>query len=205
MSGVVPYGRCKGVSFCDTCGYDRNVRKSLNFAHSGLLCCDPWSDSLGWLLTAPATLYQADDSRGSLTWVQGKCNVMHALQTSVLTPLSPSPTFSVVSSSPSKCHISLNTFCWRPPLPSVRPSFYWCFCLNGFRLATTIKKSLNLNTIDAESISRNKLCTTSISGNKQEGLSHDWTHQKCCCCCCNTLTTTSGAFGQNCRSSSSVR
>lgn len=89
---------------CDTCGCDRNVRKSLSFAHSGLLCCDPWSDSLGWLLTAPATLYQADDSRGSLTWVQGKCNVMHALQGCCRG--SASPTFSIVSSFLSKCHIS---------------------------------------------------------------------------------------------------
>lgn len=157
MSNVVPYGRCKRVSCCDTCGYDRNVRKSLSFAHLGLLCCDPWSDSLGWLLTAPATLYQADDSRGSLTWVQGKCNVMHALQGFCLdSPPLPflnflcSFFFSLKMPHQSAC---LNAFCWRPPLPSVRPSLYLCFCLNGFHLAATIKKkkrrkkSFNLTTI----------------------------------------------------------
>lgn len=68
------------VSCFDTWGNGGNVAKSLSFAHSGLLCCDPWSDSPGWLLIAPATLYQTDGSRGSLTWVQGKCNGMHAPQ-----------------------------------------------------------------------------------------------------------------------------
>lgn len=59
-------------------GNGGSIAKSLSFEHSGLLCCDPWSDSPGWLLIAPATLHQTDGSRGSLTWVQGKCNDMDA-------------------------------------------------------------------------------------------------------------------------------
>lgn len=46
----------------------------------GFLCRDPWSDSPSWLLVAPATLYQDDGGRGSLTRVQGRCNDMHALR-----------------------------------------------------------------------------------------------------------------------------
>lgn len=49
-----------------------------------LLCRDPWSDWPGWVLVAPATLYQGDGSRGSLTRVQGRWNDMRALRDSRL-------------------------------------------------------------------------------------------------------------------------
>lgn len=78
------------LSCFDTWGNGGSTAKTLSFEHSGLLCCDPWSDSPGWLLIAPATLHQTDGSRGSLTWVQGKCNDMDAPQALCLLPrLSP--------------------------------------------------------------------------------------------------------------------
>lgn len=55
-----------------------DITKSQSFEHPGLLCCDPWSDVLLWLLIAPAMLHQTDSSRGSVTWVQGKRNDMAA-------------------------------------------------------------------------------------------------------------------------------
>lgn len=89
ISSVIPRKQHAGqitVSCFDTWCDGENVVETLRFAHPGLLCCDPWSDSPGWLLIAPATLYQDDGSRGSLTRVQGKCNDMHALRASRLPP-----------------------------------------------------------------------------------------------------------------------
>lgn len=87
MSSVTPckHGGHSVLSCFDTWGNGGNIAESMSFEHSGLLCCDPWSDSPGWLLIAPATLHQTDGSRGSLTWVQGKCNGMDAPQAFCLT------------------------------------------------------------------------------------------------------------------------
>lgn len=81
MSSVMPRNHGGHNVLCfDMWGNGGNVAKSPSFEHSGLLCCDPWSDSPGWLLIAPATLHQTDGNRGSMTWVQGKCNDMDAPQ-----------------------------------------------------------------------------------------------------------------------------
>lgn len=74
MLSVMPHAGHSVVSCLDMWGDGGNVAKSLSFVHAGLLCHDPWSDLPGWLLIAPATLYQTDGSRGSMTRVQWKCN-----------------------------------------------------------------------------------------------------------------------------------